>query len=192
MVDEVREDDEDRLGLLNRFGRDEVLGELYSVFNWTTSPLEESLLVDNALFLSPGDHPGADFTRDRLVVRGCPGARVVGKWRISCEFARIVGVHFQAGSGDKPLVEGFGGATVVFQDCTFEMSPALLSVGVKIDHSPASRAIFSGCAFLPDLNGGTGKPITHGGAAGRVLVIWGLNLTGRTHGTVTVVTTELT
>jgi len=186
VVDEIYGRVIESVGLLNKVDRD-FLNEDLSFFNNINNVVAEVFLRDNGFTLTPGQHSGFNLTKDRSVVLGLPGSEVVGSVTVSSDFAMLTGLHF---SGASPLVEISAVSTVFFRDCIFEMGGSVFSVGVDVANG--GRAIFSSCVFLPALGGGTGKSIDNAGAAGNVIVVCGANLTGRSHGSVTVVTTELT
>ena len=186
MVDELYEGVVDSVDLFNKSGRD-FLSESLSFFVSPTTVVREEFDRDNAFALVPGNHSGFSLTKDRSIVSGLPGSVVTGAVTISSDFAMLSGLHF---SGSDLLVDIRARSTVFFRDCIFEMSGTALSVAVAV--ASGGRAIFSSCAFLPALGGGTGNPIDNAGAAANVIVVCGANLTGRAHSSVTVVTTELT
>tara|TARA_R100000700_G_C3130277_1_gene115784 strand:+ start:223 stop:798 length:576 start_codon:yes stop_codon:yes gene_type:complete len=185
VVDELAGPFDNPSVLLNRFYRDERGRGLDGLLHLPTDSLSESSKVENYFFLSSGDHGGALFSSDRLIVSGVPGARVTGRWFFESSFALVTGVHFVAGRGSDPLADVRSGARVLFRNCVFQMSPAESSVAVNV--ASGGKAMFDGCAFLPALGGGTGHPINCGAIPNPPVVLSGVNITGRAHAAAVVI-----
>ena len=189
MADELRYLDEGAQGLINRHDRDDVSSRFENIFTPPESPISDVALTDNAFFLAPGNHGGGEFTATHLQVDAVPGAKVTMLWVLRSPYARISGAHFVSDVGSSPLVALQNNARVLFRDCIFEMSRSAASIAVSV--ATGCKAHFDGCAFVPDLVAGTGQPIAHAGPPANVYVTSCVNLTGRAHGTHTLIS-ELT